>query len=281
MSRKSFLKLFLLLLAGLTLPLKASKKIYRAPAFFVGHGTPVNAITDNEYTQSLKKLGQSIQRPKAILMISAHWMPPFYGVTVHQDRKLMYDIFDFPPALDEVQYPAPNAAFLTPKIKSIFKELKVKNRGLDHGAWSVLVHLFPDANIPVMQLGINRNLSLQEHFKVGESLKTLRDEGVMIIGSGNVTHNLPEMIKDRKAPILQSAASFDQFVKESIEKRDYQALIDFEKASPDAKVSHPTLEHYIPLLYVAAAAYEDDTSLFTYEGIEFATISMRNWFLTS
>ena len=280
MSRKTFLKLLSLALSGLALPLQASKALKRAPAFFVGHGSPINAILDNAFTQSLYSVGQSIEKPKAILMISAHWAPPFYGVTVHESSELIYDFFGFPDALDEIKYPAANAAFLTDDIKSLFKDIKVKDRGLDHGAWSVLLHLFPDADVPVMQFGIHKDLTLQEHYNQAKKLKVLRDAGVMIIGSGNVTHNLSQTSRDKEAAVVDWAEDFDSFVQDSIEKRDFQALVNFDKANFHAKMAHPTLEHYIPLLYVAAVSDKEDKSSFPYEAIEHGTLSMRNWLLT-
>ncbi len=281
MTRKQFLQLFALALGGLAMPLSAAhEKMKRAPAFFVGHGSPINAIMDNDFTRSLKAVGESIEKPKAILMISAHWTPPFYGVTVHESPTLMYDFFGFPEELERVQYPAPNAAFLTSDITGLFDELKVKNRPLDHGAWSVLLHMFPQADIPVMQFGIHRDLSLQEHFDLAKKLRSLRDQGVMIIGSGNVTHNLRLTDRSGEAKVVDWAEDFDGFVKESILNRDFEALVAFDKANEYATIAHPTLEHYIPLLYVAAVSDERDKSQFPYEAIDYGTLSMRSWLLT-
>lgn len=281
MTRKTFLQLFALALGGLAMPLSASnQKTKRAPAFFIGHGSPMNALMDNEFTRSLKVVGKMIEKPKAILMVSAHWTPPYTGVTVHESSKLMYDFFGFPKELDEIRYPAPNAKFLSPQIKDMFGDIKIKNRSLDHGAWTVLLHMFPDADIPVMQFGINSKFSLQEHFDLAKKLRVLRDQGVMIIGSGNVTHNLRLTDRSDDAQVVDWAEDFDEFVKESIIERDFDALVAFDKANEYANLAHPTLEHYIPLLYVAGVAYESDKTLFPYEGIEFGTLSMRNWLLS-
>lgn len=191
----------------------------------------------------------------------------------------MYDFFGFPKALEEVRYPAPNADFLTPSVQKLFAPLRVEDRPLDHGAWSVLVHLFPNADIPVMQLGIRRDLSLREHFEVGEKLKALREQGVMIIGSGNITHNLREAAMAKDAPAVPWAVEFDRFVKEAIEIRDFDALIDIERSNRYTRLAHPTLEHYIPLLYVAGASFDDDESSFVYAGMEHGSLSMRSWLL--
>jgi len=281
MTRKSFLRLLAFVLGGLAMPLPATSiSRERAPALFAGHGSPMNAIENNDFTRSLHDLGEEIEKPKAVLMISAHWTPPYFGVSVHSDSGLKYDFSGFPKELEEVQYPAKDALFLLPSMQELFTPLEVKTRGLDHGAWSILVHLFPDADIPVMQLGINRDLTLSEHFEVGKRLKVLREQGVMIIGSGNITHNLTEARMPKEAPAVKWAVDFDDFVKEAIVKRDFEALIDAEKRNRYTRLAHPTLEHYIPLLYVAGSAFDDDESSFVYEGMEHGSLSMRSWLLS-
>lgn len=254
---------------------KQSTKRDRMPALFVGHGSPMNAIETNPFTQALQEMGVSLPRPKAILMISAHWTPPYFGVTHHSEGALMYDFFGFPPSLEQVKYPAASAPFLVKEIEACIGEVQYKERALDHGAWSVLVHLFPKADIPVMQFGINSRLSLKEHFEVGKRLQRLREEGVMIIGSGNVTHNLQAPRGPRESPAEGWAARFDIFVKESIEEEVFSRLVAMEH--PDAAMAHPSLEHYIPLLYIAALKEPNELSYFGYEAIEYGTLSMRNW----
>lgn len=280
MTRKEFLRLLAFALGGLAMPLTATSVTReRAPALFAGHGSPMNAIENNDFTRALHDLGEELSKPKAILMISAHWTPPYYGVSVHGDSGLKYDFFGFPKELEEVQYPAKDALFLLPSMQALFSPLEVKTRGLDHGAWSILVHLFPDADIPVMQLGIKNDLTLGEHFEVGKRLKALREQGVMIIGSGNITHNLSEARMPKEAPAVKWAVDFDDFVKEAIVKRDFGALIDAENRNRYTRLAHPTLEHYIPLLYVAGSAFDDDESSFVYEGMEHGSLSMRSWLL--
>jgi 4,5-DOPA dioxygenase extradiol len=281
MTRKTFLQLLTLVLGGFAMPLSSSASTRkRAPAFFVGHGSPMNAIETNAFSRSLHELGRSLEKPKAVLVVSAHWTPPYSGVSVHESPDLKYDFFGFPQALYEVRYPAANAAFLTPSMQRLFPALQVKERGLDHGAWSVLLHLFPDADVPVMQLGIDSGLSLREHFELAKRLRVLRQQGVMIIGSGNVTHNLQKIAMTQDAPAAGWALDFDRFVKEAIEKRDFEALIDFEERNRFARIAHPTLEHYIPLLYAAGASFDDDESRFVYEGMEHGSLSMRSWLLS-
>jgi 4,5-DOPA dioxygenase extradiol len=279
MTRKDFLSLLALALGGLAMPLLANNT-KRAPAFFVGHGSPMNAIENNNFTNSLKELGATLEKPKAILIISAHWLTPYAALSIHdKDEELMYDMFGFPEALYDVKYPAPSAEFLLSDMQRIFSTLKIQKRSLDHGVWSVLVHLFPNADIPVMQLAINSNLSMKEHYEVGEKIRVLREHGVMIIGSGNVTHNLQDIKVEKNAPIVSWAQQFDDFVKEAIVKQDFEALIDYESRQAYARHAHPSAEHYIPLLYVAGSVYSDDKSKFIYEGFEHGTLSMRNWLL--
>ncbi len=262
------------------MPLSANEtRPKRAPAFFAGHGSPMNAIETNAFTQSLHTLGQTLPRPKAVLVISAHWTPPYSAVSVHRSPELIYDFFGFPPALEAVTYPADNAEFLLPSLRPLFDSLQVKERGLDHGTWSVLLHLFPKADVPVMQLGIRSDLSLREHFEVGKKLLALREQGVMVIGSGNITHNLREARMPKDAPAVSWATEFDLFVKKAIEERDFEALIDVENRQRYARIAHPTLEHYIPLLYVAGASSEEDSSRFVHEGMEHGSLSMRSWLL--
>jgi len=280
MTRKDFLKLLALTLGGFTMPLLANDT-KRAPAFFVGHGNPMNAIEENTFTSSLKELGSRLEKPKAILIISAHWTPLYNAISVHdEDEDLMYDMFGFPDALYDVTYPAPNAEFLVPDIPKLPSSFQIVERSLDHGAWSVLVHLFPKADVPVMQLAINNNLSMKEHFEMGRKIRILREHGVMIIGSGNITHNLQDIKTQKDAPISPWAQAFDSFVKNAIVQQDFDALIDYKDRQAYAQHAHPTVEHYIPLLYVAGSFYKNDKSKFIYEGFEHGSLSMRNWLLT-
>jgi len=260
--------------------LGADNSIKKAPVLFAGHGSPMNAILQNDFTASLNKLGKTLEQPKAILVVSAHWMIPYYSVSIHTTSELIYDMYGFPEDLYKIQYPAPNAEFLFPMIKKIFPHIKITDRGLDHGSWSILKHLYPNADTPIMQLGINTNLSLKEHFEMGRGIAKLREMGVMIIGSGNVTHNLSDFTREENAPISEWAKSFDEFIKVAIEKRNFETLIDFRNRHKYSHHAHPSLEHYIPLLYIAGASNENDISSFPYEGFQHSTLSMRNWLLT-
>jgi 4,5-DOPA dioxygenase extradiol len=244
------------------------------PSLFVGHGGPIHVLERNDFTKMLQKFGRSIQKPKAVLIVSAHWVVPYNAVSMHDTDHLMYDMYGFPQALYEISYPAPNAEYLIAELKSMIPDMKVETRGLDHGVWSVLYHMFPEADIPVIQLGINSELSMQEHFEMGKKLRVLRDEGVLIIGSGNITHNLSKIGGNNAW-----AVEFDHFVANAIEKQDYQALIEFETQQRYAKLAHPTTEHYVPLLYVAGSSYPEDVSSFIYEEMWYGSLSMRTWLI--
>ncbi len=258
----------------------AANETKRAPAFFVGHGNPMNAIDNNAFAKSLRTLGESIQKPKAILIVSAHWSTPYNAISIHASDELIYDMYGFPDALYKIEYPAPNADFLASDLQKMFLDIHVEDRSLDHGVWSVLVHLFPHADIPVMQLSINSTFSMQEHFEFGRTIRRLREHGVMIIGSGNITHNLGDTRAQKDASIVSWAKEFDDFVKNAILKQDYDALINFQDTQRYAQHAHPTTEHYIPLLYIAGNIYGDYKSEFIYEGFEHGTLSMRSWLLT-
>lgn len=251
---------------------KLNKK--RAPVFFAGHGSPMNAIEDNKFTRSLNKLGNSIEKPKAILAISAHWYTPYSAVSVHEKDELMYDMYGFPDKLYEVEYKAENSDFLISKLKSEFDYEKIEQRALDHGVWSILVHLFPDADIPVTQISINSSLSNKEHFELGRKLRSLRDDGIMIVASGNITHNLRLVNWRDNAKAENWALEFDKYIADAIVNKDFDSLIDVKNQY--FSTAHPTIEHYIPLLYVAGAMEEDDKSSFIYEDIELGTMSMRS-----
>ena len=249
----------------------------KAPALFVGHGNPMNAIEDNLFIASLRILGKTMQKPKAVLVISAHWNAPYNAVSLHESE-LLYDMYGFPKELYMVTYPARNADFLIPQLQNIVPDLSVEKRALDHGVWSVLLHLFPDADIPVIELCINTRFSMQEHFEMGKALGVLREQGILIVGSGNITHNLREaVLSDKNAPVDAWAKEFDGFVKDALLTHDFDALVNFETRERYAHLAHPTKEHFIPLLYIVGASQGDEKSRFFYEGIEHGNLSMRSW----
>lgn len=244
------------------------------PVLFIGHGSPLNALEENEFTSVWKKIGNVIPQPKLILCISAHWLQEGTAVTAMAKPKTIHDFYGFPRELYSLQYPAtgsPEQALLIQRlVKSVPVELD-QEWGLDHGSWSVLKHLYPKATIPVVQLSLDYQLSLEKAVEVGKELSILRQKGVLIIGSGNLVHNL--MVMNPRAKPFDWATEFDQMVKESLERKKYDCLINYTKHS-SSRMAHPTNDHYLPLLYTLGAA-ADDTLQFFNEKIVYGSISMR------
>lgn len=251
----------------------------KMPVLFLGHGNPMNAIQENSFTKSLNQLGKSLPRPKAILMISAHWETNGTYVTGMERPKTIHDFGGFPKALFEVQYPAPGAPEIAKNVSHEIKKTSVgidmSKWGLDHGTWSVLKHIFPNADVPVFQLSLDRTKSMEFHFEIGEKLQFLREQGVMIMGSGNIVHNLREVSWNPGAKPHDWAIEFDEWVKNKIDNKNYTALFKEALNTYAGKLSIPTLEHYLPLLYILGASQENDIITYEYEGIDMASMSMR------
>ena len=249
------------------------------PALFVGHGNPMNAVRDTPYTRKLRQMGQALPRPKAILCISAHWMTEGSCVTGMKQPRTIHDFFGFPQELFEIKYNAPGDPALAEFIHATIKQPEIfidqEIWGLDRGTWSVLVHMFPNADIPVVQLSLDMTQPPEYHFKLGQELQKLRREGVLILGSGNIVHNLRRISFDDDAKPLDWAVEFDAWVKDRIEARDFPSLIHSATQSEAGKLSIPTPDHWYPMLYILGAAEDGDKLTFDYEGIENASISMR------
>ena len=246
------------------------------PVFFIGHGDPRNAIWDNPFTRSLVKMGNSVKvKPEAILVISAHWLTTGSFVTSSPSPPLIYDFSGFPPELYQVIYPAHGAPEYAKELMKLAPEVEENpTRGLDHGAWTILKHMFPKANIPVFQLSIDYHRPMIYHFDLAGKLQLLRNKGILVIGSGNIVHNLRFWFtKDDPKP-YGWAVEFDNWVKEMIIKRDFQSLIEYQKQGTAAILSVPTADHYIPSLYALGLAKEGEEIRFTYEEV-FTAASMR------
>ena len=248
----------------------------RMPVLFIGHGAPTNALANNSYTHALTKLGKELPSPKAILCVSAHWVTEESRVLVSEKPKTIHDFGGFPRELYQVQYPAPGAAETARKISNDFSLLTDESWGLDHGTWSVLIHMYPKADVPVFQLSLDQSKNFEEHLELGRKLESLRDQGILILGSGNLTHNLGEINWEPNAEPVDWAVEFDSKAQEALEKRDESFLTD-----PSAwgkglfRKNHPTADHYIPLLYVLGASTEKDKLSYPYEGFEYGSLSMR------
>jgi 4,5-DOPA dioxygenase extradiol len=251
----------------------------RMPAVFFGHGNPMNTLADNRYTQAWAGIGSAAPRPKAILAVSAHWLTRGTAVTAMAQPRTIHDFGGFPRELFEVSYPAPGDPALATRVQQLLAPQPVEpdlRWGLDHGTWSVLAHAYPRADVPVVQLSIDGTRPPQFHYDLARKLAPLRDEGVMIVGSGNVVHNLGVMDWRGTAGAYDWAVRFNTFVRGHIEKRSHSALIDFERMGEDARLSVPTSEHYLPLLYILGL--QDDQSVVTIpvDGIEHGSISMMS-----
>lgn len=248
------------------------------PAIFFGHGNPMNAITNNDFTESWRRIGLSIPRPKAILSISAHWYVNEVGVTISTSPKTIHDFGGFPRELFDVQYPAPGDPELAMRVQRLLSPLDVRldnNWGLDHGTWSVLTHVYPDADIPVVQLSIDETKPAAFHYEIGKKLSCLREEGILVIGSGNIVHNLHAYAwgKQTREP-YDWAERFEKVARHLIASSDHDPLIRYETLGPDAALSIPTPEHYLPLLYVLGTQRPNDAVSFPTEGVDGGSISM-------
>jgi len=250
----------------------------RMPALFIGHGSPMNAVEDNEFSRAWSKAGRSLPRPKAILCISAHWETKGTQVTAMEKPKTIYDFYGFPPELYAVQYPAAGSPNLARRIQELVKPVEVVQDlswGLDHGAWSVLCRLFPQADVPVVQLSLDRSISPQAHYDLGQQLGALRKEGILIVGSGNVVHNLGRIAWEDTA--LDWANEFDDAVRNWILAGDHEALIRYQAQGPLAALAINSAEHYKPLLYVLGAARPGESVHFFVEKVTLGSISMRSF----
>lgn len=248
------------------------------PAIFFGHGNPMNAIQSNAYTAAWAKIGRSFPKPTAILCVSAHWYVPGVAVTAMERPRTIHDFGGFPRELFEVQYPAPGSPDLAKRVNELLGGgviLDTSHWGLDHGTWSVLVHVFPDADIPIMQLSINETEPAAFHYNLAKRLAPLRDEGVLIIGSGNLVHNLHSYAwGSETAEPLDWAERFEETARKAMLSGDHSSLINYEQLGRDAMLSAPTPDHYLPLLYILALQREDDEVSFPVEGFDGGSISM-------
>ena len=248
------------------------------PAVFFGHGNPMNAVLNNDYTNAWSRIGRAIPRPTAILSISAHWFVPETGVTVATAPRTIHDFGGFPRELFQVQYPAPGDPVLARRVQNLLAPLAVRldnSWGLDHGTWSVLRHVYSDADIPVVQLSIDEGKPASFHFEIGKKLASLREEGVLIIGSGNLVHNLHAYAWGRHMPDPYDwAVRFETDAKDLMIAGEYKPLIDYETLGPEALLSIPTPDHYLPMLYVLATRQQREIITFPIEGVDGGSISM-------
>jgi 4,5-DOPA dioxygenase extradiol len=249
------------------------------PVLFIGHGSPMNALGGNSYSESLTLLGRTLPSPKAILAISAHWETMGTQILDRDPPPTIYDFQGFPEELYKITYPAKGAPLLVDAVEKLLgtKVTRSKTWGLDHGTWAVLHHLYPYANIPVTQLSLDRRLALHEHFLLGRKLRPLREQGILIMASGNIVHNLRKVDWKHAKAAFPWAVDFDEQVRDVLLSGGFARLQTFDGFDKAAVVeSVPTPEHYIPLLYAAGASDDDDKISFPFEEMQNGSISMRS-----
>jgi 4,5-DOPA dioxygenase extradiol len=249
----------------------------RQPALFLGHGSPMNAIEDNAWRRGWARAGEVLEKPRAILIISAHWETRGLAVTAGAAPETIHDFFGFPQALFDVRYPAPGDPALARRVSAVLSPDPVAfdtDRGFDHGVWSVLAPMYPAADVPIVQLSIDRTRPDQWHYEAGRRLSVLRDEGVMIVGSGDIVHNLRD-VNFRSGVTPDWSPRFNETAKRLIAAGDHQPLIDHASLGDDAAMSINSAEHYLPLLYVLGAAGSGETPGFFNDDV-FAGISMTS-----
>lgn len=251
----------------------------KMPALFIGHGSPMNALSDNRYTKAWEALGQKLPKPQAILMVSAHWYTRGTAVTAMSQPKTIHDFGGFPDALYQVQYPAPGSPELAQQVAELLAPLDIylDNRewGLDHGTWEILVRMYPQADIPVVQLSIDGTKPAAWHLEMGRRLAILRQQGVMIMGSGNVVHNLREMNwQNAEVAAYPWARSFEQFVIEHLRSGEQPHPLTQALEREDGQRSNPSPEHFLPLLYVLGSWDGSEVISTPTEGIVSGSLSM-------
>jgi 4,5-DOPA dioxygenase extradiol len=266
-------------LGALQQTLAAEPRAERMPVLFVGHGSPMNAILDNRWSRAWAELGAALRRPAAILCVSAHWQTAGPMVTAMERPRTIHDFYGFPDELNRTVYPAPGSPELAGQTKALVKSAPVGldgGWGLDHGTWSVLARMFPRADIPVFQLSLDHTKAPAWHYELARELRPLRDRGVLIIGSGNIVHNLRRV--DRRLPEagFDWAVEFDARAKSLIDSGDHRALVEYDKLGPAARLSIPTDEHYLPLLYALAVKDARDPIAYFNDGCAMGSISMRS-----
>lgn len=250
---------------------------HRQPAVFVGHGSPMFAIEPNRYTATWANLGKSLKRPDAILVISAHWVTRGVWLTAMPKPKTIHDFDGFPQVLFDIQYPAPGSPALAERVKELLDipvVLEENEWGIDHGAWSVLRHLYPNADIPVVQLSLDGSLSASAHYELAKKLRPLREENILILASGNIVHNLRTIHWEEDATPYPWAQQFNDFFVSEMRTNHYDNLIHWERFGDAAHLSIPSAEHYWPALYILAQQELGEQSTVLVDGLEMGSISM-------
>jgi 4,5-DOPA dioxygenase extradiol len=239
-------------------------------SLFLGHGSPMSAIEDNDVTRQWRALGERLPRPKAILAISAHWETKGVLITAHPQPRTIHDFHGFPQALYDKQYPAPGDPALAHRVQHMLAphaRADLDSWGYDHGTWSVLTHMYPEADVPVIQLSMDVRLAPRGHYQIGQALAPLRDEGVLIMGTGNIVHNLRMFDRRPGAAAYPWARRFTDVVKAKVAAGDHDALIDYATLDPEVTLAFPEPEHFLPLLYVLGTQAPDERTEFVIDEV--------------
>lgn len=247
--------------------------------FFIGHGSPMNIVADNVFTQNMSQISQSIEKPKAILAVSAHWITDGAQMTAAARPKQIYDFGGFPDELYKIKYQPAGATDLVKEMTSQHERIHAtEDWGLDHGTWAVLYHMYPNQEIPVFQLSLNRNYNIAQHLQLARELKKLKEKNILVMGSGNIVHNLQQIVWDPDAPIKPWAVEFETTVLEAVSNPNFSAEQRLEKifGSPLLQQAHPSIEHLIPLVYTLGAANETTPGEVLIKGIQNSSISMAS-----
>ena len=252
----------------------------RMPALFIGHGSPMIALEQSDVTRTWARMAGEIGKPKAILAVSAHWLTRQTAVTGMASPRTIHDFGAFPQALFDVRYPAPGDPPLAARVRDMLAPTPVvidrQQWGLDHGTWSVLVHLYPDADVPVVQLGINVNLAPEEHLELGARLRGLRDDGVLVLGTGNIVHNLSAMDWGNPAAAYDWSTRFNDHVRDAIAAEAHDRVADYRSLGHDAMLAVPSPDHFWPLLYVLGARHPGESARFDPDFIHHGSLSMTS-----
>jgi 4,5-DOPA dioxygenase extradiol len=249
----------------------------RMPVVFFGHGSPMNALEGNRYAEAWGEVGRRLPRPRAILCVSAHWTTRGTGVTAVERPRTIHDFYGFPPELYALQYPAPGDPRLAARVRELLAPLEVhadREWGLDHGSWAVLRFAYPQADVPVVQLSLDLSRPASHHYELGRRLAPLRNEGVLLAASGDVVHNLRVMNRAPGMPAFDWAARFNARVRDCLERGAHAPLVAWEEEGDDARMSVPTPEHYLPLLYCLGALAPGEPVWIPVDGIELGSVSM-------
>lgn len=247
------------------------------PILFISHGSPLNAILDNAFTKSIRNCTKDIPKPKVILVISAHWETNGVFITSAEKPKQIFDFYGFPKNLYDVKYEPSGDSTCAKDIAENLKQYNVRctsQRGLDHGAWCILKHMYPNADIPVLQLSLDKSMTEKEHYNLGKALSYLRQKDVLIIASGNVVHNLRVIDMNINAKAYPWAEEFNQWVWTNFENMNHDKLINYLTENDKSKLAAPTSDHYLPLLYISGLQNPQDKITYIFRGIHHSSLSM-------